>query len=265
MKGLVVIPARNEAATIAETLARLAAARLATEIVVVDDGSADETADRAVAAGAAVIRHPFWLGYGAALQTGFKYAVARDADWVATLDADGQHDPAFLEALVAPVAAGEADIAIGSRFLHDPGFPLGALKRAGVIFFRGVVRVLTGRVVTDPTSGFKCLGRGAYRFCARDVFPHDYPDTDMVIALHKARFRIVERPARMTARRAGRSMHAGVLGPLYYVLKVSVSILATVFRESHAYLGEPWPEEASGAPSPDRRPSPATAAGAFRR
>lgn len=243
------IPARDEAASIQETLARVAEAAPCLDLVVVDDGSADGTRAAARAAGARVLSHPFWLGYGAALQTGFKYALAAGYDWVVTIDADGQHEARDIPSVAGPVLEGTADIAVGSRFLADPGYPMDPLKRAGVRFFRWVYRVLARRPITDPTSGFKCLNRAALAFCARDVFPHDYPDTDMMITLQKARFRIVERPARMHPRRAGRSMHARLSGRVYYVFKVSVSILATVFRESHGYLGE--------APVPARGASPA--------
>lgn len=249
-RGLAVIPARDESASIQETLARVAEAAPHLDLVVVDDGSSDGTREAALAAGARVLSHPFWLGYGAALQTGFKYALAKGYRWVVTIDADGQHDARDIPSVAEPVLAGTADISVGSRFLADPDYPMDALKRAGVRFFRWVYRALAGRSITDPTSGFKCLNGAALAFCARDVFPHDYPDTDMMITLQKARFRIVERPARMRARRAGRSMHARFSGRVYYVFKVTVSILATVFRESHGYLGE--------SPVPARGPGPAS-------
>ncbi len=250
-RGVAVVPARNEASSIPETLARIDAAVPGLDVVVVDDGSTDGTGLAAAAAGARVLTHPFWLGYGAALQTGFKFALAHGYDWVVTIDADGQHDARDIPVLVSAVTEGAADISVGSRFLADPAFAIDPLRRAGILFFRGVYRVLTRRVITDPTSGYKCLARAAVAFCARDVFPHDYPDTDMMITLQKARFRIVERPVRMHPRRTGRSMHAGIGHRIYYVFKVCVSILATVFRESHAHLGEPDPFRNPGARGPE--------------
>ncbi len=249
-RGLVVVPARDEAQTLPGVLAGIFALPFALDVVVIDDGATDQTAEVARRAGAVVLTHPFWLGYGAALQTGFKYALSGGYAWVVTIDADGQHDPADIPALVAPVAQSAADISVGSRFLVDPAFPMGFAKRCGIWFFRGVFRALARRTITDPTSGFKCLSRAAYAFCARDLFPHDYPDTDMMITLQKAHFRIVERPAAMSPRRMGRSMHAGAAAQIYYAFKACVSILATVFRESHAYLGEPKGRTPAAPPAP---------------
>lgn len=233
-----VIPARNEAPRLGAVLAGVRAHAPGVVPVVVDDASHDESARTAEEGGACVVRLPFHLGYGAALQTGFKYVLARGADAVVTLDGDGQHDPASIPALLAPVVEGRADIAVGSRFLGPEPYPMGAVRRLGVRLFRTLARILSGLDVSDPTSGFQALSPAAVRFCATDVYPDDYPDTDLLLAARKAGFRIVEVPVRMHPRAAGRSMHGG-LRPVYYVFKVLVSMLAVTLREGHAYLDVP--------------------------
>ena len=234
--GWIVLPVFNEDKALPGVLAdirRLAPAD--SVLLVVDDGSTDGSADAARAAGARVVRHGFNMGYGVSLQTGFKAALAEGADWVVIMDGDGQHDPASLDVLLAPVRAGEADVVLGSRFLGSPDYRMPWVKRAGVGVFRLMAEVLAGVRVTDPTSGYQALSRKAMTFCAHDVFPFDFPDTDMLISLSKAGLKVAEVPVLMHNHPEGKTMHSGLV-PFYYVFKMVVSILATTFRESHSYL-----------------------------
>ncbi len=156
--GLVVIPALNEAATIDAVIARVRACAPALDILVVDDGSHDDTARHAARAGAAVVSHPINLGYGAALQTGYKYADRHGYAFVVQMDADGQHDAADVMRLVAPLTAGAADVVIGSRFVEDSGYRMGAARSAGRAFFKRLLVVCGGPRIDDPTSGFQASG-----------------------------------------------------------------------------------------------------------
>lgn len=227
--SIIIIPAFNEEKRIAGVIQSIKNAVPDVEILVVNDGSRDETAFEARRAGAVVVSHPFNMGYGAAIQTGYKYARDKGYDYLVQLDADGQHDPSCIPALLAPVVNGDADIAIGSRFLgnsYRPPFT----RRVGMAIFRKIVSLVTGTSVTDTTSGFQAFNREIILFFATDIFPVDYPDADMLIMLHRAGFRMIEIPVRMFENCEGKSMHSG-LKPLYYMFKMLLSILVTLLRK----------------------------------
>jgi glycosyltransferase involved in cell wall biosynthesis len=232
VKSLVVIPAYNEAARLGRVLAGVRAAVPDASVLVVDDGSTDDTTAVARAAGARVVRLPFNLGAGVAAQTGYKLAVREGYDCVVHLDADGQHEPADIPALLAVVAGGHADVAIGSRFLGGGTYRPGLLRRAGMGLFRRLTWLLTGVRFTDVTSGFRAFGGEVVAFITTEWYPTDYADADVLITLRRAGFRLTEVPVRMYPRPGGRSMHAG-LAPLYYVFKMLLSVgLAPLRREA---------------------------------
>ncbi len=224
-RTLVIIPALNEARSITRVVEAVRGADGALDILVIDDGSHDETATLARQAGAQVASHPFNLGYGAALQTGYKWALAHDYSYVVQLDADGQHDPAFLPRLLEPLHQGTADLVIGSRFLTDSGYRMDAARNAGRLFLQRLLRAFGGPRIADPTSGLQALRRPVIEFCCRDFYPSDFPDIDVLLVLHRRGFRLVEVPVTMAPSPAGRkTMHAG-LKALYYPYKI---LLATV-------------------------------------
>lgn len=229
MKTLVVIPAYNEAERVGGVVSAVRAELPAADVLVVDDGSGDGTAAAARAAGARVVALPFNLGYGVALQTGYKYALREGYDVVAQMDADGQHEPRDLRSLLEVVRSGAADVAIGSRFLAGRRFEASPARRAGMRLFAVIASLLTGRRVTDPTSGFQALDRRVVRYYVGPSYPVDYPDADMLILLHYAGFRFVEVPVTMYPAVTGKSMHSG-LRPLYYVFKMMLAILMVVLR-----------------------------------
>ena len=237
MKGWIVLPVHNEERFLGSVLSgvRKVLGDQA-ELLVIDDGSTDRSAQVALEAGARVVRHPFNMGYGVSLQTGFKAALRGGAAWVVIMDADGQHDPASLPALLAPLQSGRADVVVGSRFLGSPDYRMPFSKRLGVSVFRGLARLLADIRISDPTSGYQAYGLRAVAFCTHDDFPFDFPDTDLLILLKKAGFRLEEVPVLMHNHPQGKTMHAGLV-PFYYVFKMAVSILATTLRETHSYLG----------------------------
>jgi len=224
MKRVALIPAYDEAARIGAVLERARAQMPDFELVVVDDGSRDATGEIARAAGATVLRHLFNLGYGAALQTGYKYALRAGAGLVVQMDADGQHDPADALALAAPVAAGEFDLVIGSRFLGVGDYRMGGLRAAGRALFQGILRAF-GIRVSDPTSGFQALSRRVLALYVGDAFPSDYPDVDVLLIAHRRGLSIGERPVRMAASPRASLLHSG-LAPVYYVYKMLLSLWA---------------------------------------
>ena len=228
MKTLVLIPAFNEAHGIGEVIAAIRRT-VPHDVVVVNDGSSDETAFAAATAGAQVISHPFNMGYGVAIQTGYKYALANDYDALVQIDADGQHDPACIPDLLAPVLSGETDFCLGSRFLADATYRPERIRGLGMKLFRCLVSLKTGCRITDSTSGYQAFNRDVIEFFTHDAFPNDYPDADVLITLHLAGFRVLEVSVRMYANAAGTSMHSG-LSPLYYILKMLLSISVTLLH-----------------------------------
>jgi len=231
---MILIPAYNEGGGIADTIARIRQVVPLFDIVVVNDGSRDDTARQAEGAGAIVLSHPFNMGYGVTIQTGYKYAAERGYDFLVQLDGDGQHDPLCIPALLDPVIRDETDFALGSRFLDQKSYRPSFTRRLGILFFRKLVSVLIGREITDPTSGFQAFNREVIHFFTRDIFPCDYPDADMLITLNLAGFRIREVPVRMFANPRGTSMHSGIR-PLYYMFKMSLSIVVTLLRSRDLY------------------------------
>ena len=228
---LVVIPALDEESSLPGTLLELMRRAPAADLLVVDDGSADGTSRVAREAGVPVVRHPVTLGVGAALQTGFRYGVKRDYAITVQLDADGQHDPAFLETVVAPVREGRCDVSIGSRYVRRTGYRAPAARRLGMRVFSGVVRLATGRRIHDTTSGFRAYARPVMEVCQYD-FPSDFPDAPLLIALHRRGFRLAEVPVEMRERVAGRSFYTWTKSMYYPYKNLLASLMAWLQRPS---------------------------------
>ncbi len=224
----VIIPAYNEAGRVASTIASIRKFTDA-DIIVVSDGSTDDTIVEARQAGALVIELPFNLGYGAALQTGFKYALKKGYRFAVQMDADGQHDPSAIQSLIEPVLNDEVDIALGSRFLGRADYKAPFIRRVGMFFFAVIASIVTGRKVTDPTSGFQALNRKGMEFYASDAYPVDYPDADVIIMLYRKGIKFKEVPVTMKRVVGKVSMHSG-LKPFYYMFKMLLSIFVTLLR-----------------------------------
>jgi hypothetical protein len=227
---LAVIPAYNEQGAIRRVVAGARDALPEADILVVDDGSSDRTAEEAEAAGAIVVRQPFNLGIGATVQTGLRFACEEGYDLVCRLDGDGQHDPADLPLLIAALVENRVDAVFGSRFLgHDPAMPIPPARRLGIGCFRMLVTLLTGQRVTDTTSGFCCLSRRAAEVLAR-YLPQDYPEVESRVVLHKAGLIAMEIPVQMRPRTTGVSSIDGWRS-IYYAFKVSLAVLITGIKD----------------------------------
>lgn len=229
-KKCIIIPAYNEEKNIVSVIESI---RIWTDvdIVVIDDGSKDSTETVARKAGAFVIRHPFNMGYGVALQTGYKYAVESNYDVLLQIDGDGQHRAKFIPELFRQVEGLDCDVAIGSRFLEQNRYKAGILKSLGINIFRHIIWVTTGEKITDPTSGYQCLSRRVFEFFTEDHFPCDYPDANVIIMLHRSGFRIKEIPVEMTQNPDKRSMHQGFITITYYIFKVFLAIFIALIRK----------------------------------
>jgi glycosyltransferase involved in cell wall biosynthesis len=231
---LVVVPALNEEASLPGILDELLRAAPEVDVLVVDDGSADRTSEIARSRGIAVLRHAVNLGVGAALQTGFAYAVERGYSIGVQLDADGQHDPRDLPALVAPVREGRSDVSIGSRYVTRTAYKTPLHRRLGMLLFSALIRLVLRQRITDTTSGFRAYSRRVMEVCRYD-FPKDFPDAPLLIMLARRRFRFLEVPVEMRERGAGQSFYT--LGKkLYYPYK---NMLASLM----ALLSSPTDEE----------------------
>jgi len=229
-RSIIIMPAHNEAENIAQVIPEIRAAVTGLDIVVIDDFSDDDTAAVARRLGAQVVRLPFNLGYGGAVQTGFKYAVQHGYDYGVMMDADGQHDPACVPGLLHVVQSGAADVGLGSRFLGHMEYQSSWVRRLGQALFSRLVSSATGQHFTDATSGFQALSREVMEFFARGNYPVDYPDADTIMLLHYSGFRVKEVPVTIRGRIQGESMHGG-LKPIYYVLKMTLSMLIVMLRQ----------------------------------
>jgi glycosyltransferase involved in cell wall biosynthesis len=226
---LVVVPAHNEEESLPPTLRNIYCELPGAKVVVINDCSTDFTSDMARAGGADVVDLACKLGYGGAVQTGFKYALTHGFDFVLQIDADGQHDPHSAAALLDRVIRDQADVALGSRFLGQAKYHISRQRRLGMATFASIVRFVTGHSLSDPTSGFQAMNAAVVRFFARDNYPSDFPDADTIILLILSGFRVIELPVTMHARIAGSSMHSGG-NALYYVAKMILSIFIVLLR-----------------------------------
>jgi glycosyltransferase involved in cell wall biosynthesis len=232
---LIIIPAFNEAESVAGVIDDIRAELPVADIVVVNDGSGDETARVAEEAGVTVLSHPYNMGIGATMQTGFKYAVRKGYDVAVQVDADGQHPADQLEKVVGPVLRDEADMVVGSRFLSGSGdgdarYRPSVARGAGIAFFSKVVSRIIREKVTDTTSGFRASGRECIDFFSRR-YPDDYPEVEALVLLHKRDFSIMEVPVRMRERAGGRTSITP-LRSVYYMVKVLLAIFVDLLKKT---------------------------------
>jgi glycosyltransferase involved in cell wall biosynthesis len=230
-RHLAIVPALNEVEVVAHTVEEIRRCAPGFDVLVVDDASTDATATVARAAGARVVRLPFNLGIGGAMQVGYVYARDRGYRVAVQVDGDGQHDPRYIPELLARLESGpEVNLVTGSRFL-DPagrGYRSSAARRIGIRIFSGVVSLISRQRVTDPTSGFRMADRHAIELFARD-YPHDYPEVEAILLMHAHRLRTCEIPVQMRARSTGRSAISSVQAA-YYMVKVLLAVFIGVFR-----------------------------------
>ena len=231
LRRVAIVPALNEEVAIARVVDELRAFDPGMDVVVVDDGSLDRTAAVAAAKGAHVLRLPFNLGIGGAVQTGFRFAFENGYDIAVRVDGDGQHDPSQLPRVLEPVLRGDADIVVGSRFAgEEDGYRSSRTRRVGIRLLARIVSRIVGQQVTDTTSGFQALNRQGIALFARD-YPHDYPEVEATIMVFRHRLRLEEVPVSMRERGGGRSSIT-TLRSIYYMLKVLLAIFVGLFRRN---------------------------------
>ena len=223
MKTLVIIPAYNEAENLVSTVEDLRTCFPEGDLLVVNDGSTDATAALCREKGYPLLDLPVNLGIGGCVQTGYRYARDRGYDAAVQFDADGQHMAEYIPALLEPLREGRADLVIGSRFLEKQSFRSAALRRAGIGFLSGLVRLLCGVRIRDITSGMRAADRKAIAFFAEE-YAQDYPEPESVLAAGLEGLRLAEVGVEMRPRQGGASSITPMRS-VYYMIKVSLALL----------------------------------------
>lgn len=237
LRKLAIVPAFNEAGMVGRVIRDIRRHAPDFDIVVVDDGSTDTTAAHAEAQGATVIRHPFNLGIGGAMQSGYKYALREGYDVAVQVDGDGQHKAAHIHDLLAKLETegDKADMVTGSRFLGEPGYKVPLGRRIGNLIFALVMTAITRQRITDPTSGFRMANRRGIELFARD-YPHDYPEVEAILMLHAHKLRLHEVHVSMNKRDFGQSS-IDYPRSAYYMVKVLLAIFIGLFRRRPTPVG----------------------------
>jgi glycosyltransferase involved in cell wall biosynthesis len=228
LRTLIIIPALNEEESVARVVASVQQEIPQADVLVVNDGSSDATGARAEAAGAMVLHMPYNVGIGASVQAGFQFADKQGYHIVVRNDGDGQHDAAEITRMLAVLAAGEADIVIGSRYIENRGYVGSPMRRLGSWILARLISTIVKQPITDPTSGFIVCNRRAIQACAQ-LYPHDYPEPESIVLLHRAGLSLREMPVTMQPRIAGQSSIT-TLRSAYYMLKVILAIMVDLLR-----------------------------------
>lgn len=227
---LVILPALNEGLNIANVIQRIQTHSPSADVLVIDDGSVDNTAQQAREAGAIVLNMPYNVGIGAAVQTGFQFAATHAYDIVIRNDGDGQHSPEGIKRLIERLQAGGADVVIGSRFLGEQGdYGTPIARRLGITILAKLLSMITSQPITDPTSGFCAFNRKAILLFAQ-FYPHDYPEPEAIVISHRTGLQQVEIPVKMIKREHGKSSITPVRS-VYYMIKVILAILINLLRQ----------------------------------
>jgi glycosyltransferase involved in cell wall biosynthesis len=236
LRTLAIVPALNEEDAVGDVVDELRAFDPEIEILVIDDGSVDGTALVARRHGARVVRLPFNLGIGGAMQTGFRYAFQEGFDAAVQVDGDGQHDPAELSKLLVPLRENRADIIVGSRFAGERSYRAPFFRRIGIALFARTISLIARQKVTDTTSGFRAMNRHGIALFAAD-YPHDYPEVEATVMVVRHELRLLEVPVAMRDRAAGRSSITASQS-VYYMAKVLLAIFVSLFRRNVVPLKE---------------------------
>ena len=226
---LVIIPAYNESETIPSVIDALHEHAPSYDILVIDDGSTDDTSGAVRATGgAALVCLPYNLGIGAAMQTGYKFAHRNDYDVAVQCDADGQHPVHQITRLVECLREGDADLVIGSRYVTDTDYRPSFGRRVGKSLLSRMVDRVVGGGITDTTSGFRAVNRAVIELFVR-YYPDDYPEAEAIVIIHGQGLKAREISVDMQARQGGRSS-IGMRGSIYYIVKVSLAIFIGAFK-----------------------------------
>ncbi len=228
MKKLIIIPAYNESECIEQTVRDIMENAADFDYVIINDCSTDNTREICESNGFNIVNLPINLGIGGAVQTGYMYAMEYGYDVAVQVDGDGQHDPQFLRQMADYIEEHQVDMVIGSRFIEKKGFQSSFLRRAGIKYFTGLIRLCTGKKITDPTSGLRMAGKNVIRLFAQN-YPKDYPEPESMVAVLKRKFIVHEIPVVMRERQGGTSSIT-MKRSIYYMVKVTMAIFMEALR-----------------------------------
>jgi len=222
LKTLIIVPCYNEQETIV-SLYREICEKTPYDAIIVNDCSTDNSRVILQQENIPYIDLPMNLGIGGAVQAGYRYAVRNGYDIAVQVDGDGQHDPGQVQFITAPIEQGEADLVIGSRFIEKSGFQSSAMRRFGIKFFKMLICCISGKHITDATSGFRAANRKAMKIFSR-YYANDYPEPESNMLAIKNKLHVYEVPVTMRERQGGESS-IKALQPIYYMIKVSFGIM----------------------------------------
>lgn len=225
---LILIPAFNEEGAIRWVVEEVMRELGNPPVLVVDDCSQDGTVAAASAAGARVLRLPHHLGLGGCLQAGYRLAYELGYQYVVRMDGDGQMNPATVKVILRELRSSGCQMVIGSRYLDRSSNYSSLIRRAGIAFFRLMLRPILGKRVHDPTSGFVGVNREALEVFSRS-FPLEYPEIEALVVLRRRAFQFVEVPCTMRPRRSGTSTITP-LKSIYYILHVLLGVLVNILK-----------------------------------
>lgn len=191
MKKIIIIPAYNEEENIERTVNAIQKSAQGFDYVIINDCSTDNTRKICEEKEFNIVNLPINLGIGGAVQTGYKYAYENGYDVAVQVDGDGQHDPEFLNTMADYLIEHQVDMVIGSRFIEKKGFQSSITRRMGIKFFSGLIKILTGKTITDPTSGLRMIGRNVMEIFSRD-YPRDYPEPESIVAILMKKYEMIE-------------------------------------------------------------------------
>ena len=193
MKKLVIIPAFNEEGNLEKTIKDIKDNAPDFDYVIINDCSTDKTLEMCRRHGFSYLNLPVNLGIGGAVQTGYRYAYYHGYDIAVQFDGDGQHSASHLEDMVTTLIDTESDMVIGSRFIEKEGFQSSGLRRIGIKYFTGLIKLLTGKKITDPTSGMRMVNKKLLEKFT-DEYPKDYPEPESVVTILSEKYKVTEIP-----------------------------------------------------------------------
>lgn len=229
MKKLIIIPAYNESESIENTVKDIIENAPEFDYIVINDCSTDNTREICENNGFNIVNLPINLGIGGAVQTGYRYAQEYNYDIAVQVDGDGQHDPAFLNEMANVLEKEDVDMVIGSRFIDKEGFQSSTMRRFGIKYFTVLIKILTGKTITDPTSGLRMIGKNVIDIYSKD-YPKDYPEPESVVAILRRKLKVKEIPVIMRNRQGGVSS-INMKKSVYYMVKVTIAILIERIRK----------------------------------
>ena len=200
MKKIVIIPAYNEEGGIVKTVTDVMENAKDFDYVVINDCSKDNTLEICYEHNFNVVNLPVNMGIGGGVQTGYMYAYRNGYDIAVQFDGDGQHNASYLDNMSKKLIEDNLDMVIGSRYIEKEGFQSSGMRRMGIKYFTGLIKLLTGKKITDPTSGMRMINRKIMKQFSEE-YPKDYPEPESVVTILKEGAKVEEIPVKMNARR----------------------------------------------------------------